>query len=59
MPYVKKEDLKLMLKNAFGSGYWSAMEADHEVDSLHIKQDNDFEKFYEAFLKKDSKSHTT
>ena len=33
--------------------------SDHEVDSLHIKQDIDFEKFYEAYQAKHSKSDTT
>jgi hypothetical protein len=37
MPYIKKDALKHLLMDAFAKGYWSALEVDHEVDSLHIK----------------------
>lgn len=59
MPYVKKSDLKLMLRDAFGTGFWNALAIDHEEASLHIQQHEDFEKFYESFLKKNLKSDTT
>ncbi|WP_438498627.1 hypothetical protein [Paenibacillus sp. IHBB 3054] len=52
MPFIKKSDLENMLRSAFGTGFWSALSVDHEEDSLHIRQEEDFQKFYEEWLRR-------
>lgn len=51
MPYIKKSDLENMLRSAFGKGYWCALDIDHEEVSLHIKQEDDFQKYFEVLTK--------
>lgn len=55
MPFIKKSELENMLRSAFGTGFWSALNLDHEEDSLHIKQEEEFQNFYEELERKQSK----
>ncbi|RJG15624.1 hypothetical protein [Paenibacillus thiaminolyticus] len=59
MQFIKKSELENMLRSAFGTGFWSALSVDHEEDSLHIKQEEEFQKFYEELERKQSKNATT